>query len=137
MTVFVDTSALYAGLAEDDDDHTAAASVWSRLIEAGTPIRTHSSVLIETTALVERRLGIDAVRDLHHILVPAMSVRWVDAALHHTAMTALLAAGRRDVSLVDWISFEMMHEEHVTDAFAFDADFEAQGFRLVSAGGGL
>jgi predicted nucleic acid-binding protein len=134
VTVFVDTSALYAGLDADDDAHGAAVATWTELVEDGTPLRTHHGVLVETTALVQRRLGMAAVRDLHHALVPTLSVRWIDAVLHRTAMTALLAAGRRDLSLVDWTSFEMMREERLSDAFAFDADFTAQGFHLVSKG---
>jgi predicted nucleic acid-binding protein len=134
VTVFVDTSALYAGLDADDDTHGAAVAIWTELVETRAPLRTHHGVLVETTALVQRRLGMAAVRDLHHTLVPTLSVRWIDAALHRTAMTGLLAAGRRDLSLVDWTSFEMMREEGLTEAFAFDTDFTAQGFHLVSSG---
>ena len=35
---------------------------------------------------------------------------------------------RRDVSLVDWTSFELMRELGVVQAFAFDDDFASQGF---------
>lgn len=131
MTVLVDTSALYAGLAVDDANHPAAAAAWTALFEARTPLRTHSYVLVETVALVQRRLGVDAVADLHHRLVPQLSVRPVDAGLHDSAMTALLAAARRPVSLVDWVSFVMMRQESIEEAFTFDGDFADQGFRVL------
>jgi predicted nucleic acid-binding protein len=57
-----------------------------------------------------------------------LTVRWVDADLHGRAVSALLAADRREVSLVDWTSFEMMRSRGVEAAFAYDDDFGAQGF---------
>ncbi len=45
---------------------------------------------------------------------------------------SLPPAGAR-LSLVDWTSFEMMRDEHLTDAFAFDRHFAEQGFVLRPA----
>lgn len=55
-------------------------------------------------------------------------VTWIDESLHTRAVTAMLAAGRRDVSLVDWTSFELMRQRGVDHAFAFDVDLDDQGF---------
>jgi uncharacterized protein len=48
-------------------------------------------------------------------------------------VSAMLAAGQRDVSLVDWTSFELMRRLGVNTAFAFDDDFAEQGFDLLPA----
>lgn len=40
MTVFVDTSALYAVLDRDDSNHAAAAAVWRRLVTDGADLLT-------------------------------------------------------------------------------------------------
>ncbi|MDQ6909249.1 MAG: hypothetical protein M3Z84_00445, partial [Actinomycetota bacterium] len=56
----------------------------------------------------------------------------IDLAFRRVAVGSLLAAGRRDVSLVDWVSFELMRRLKITRAFAFDPDFEAQGLRTVT-----
>ena len=56
---------------------------------------------------------------------------FVDEDLHRAAVTALLAGVRRRVSLVDWVSFELMRRRRIERAFAFDRDFERQGFEAV------
>lgn len=55
MRVFVDTSALYALLDEDDANHARAAKAFAEL--QGSELTTHAYVLVETLALVSRRLG--------------------------------------------------------------------------------
>jgi len=80
---------------------------------------------------VQRRLGPEATRDLIHGLLAPLRVVWVDEALHGAGVTALLAAARRGISLVDWISFEVMRRESVEVAFAFDRDFITAGFETV------
>ena len=135
--VFVDTSALYAALDATDANGPTAAPIWARLlndVEVGTiELFTHSSVIVESVALVQRRLGMAATRVLLDDFVRSMTVVWIDAELHARATTALLAANRRDVSLVDWTSFEVMRERTMDVAFAFDEDFAKQGFTLLAA----
>lgn len=91
----------------------------------------HSYVVVETTALLQSRHGMGAVRTLHRDVLPTLGVRFPEPELHARAATALMAADRRGVSLVDWVSFEMMRDERITDAFAFDDDFAEQGFHLL------
>lgn len=130
--VFVDTSALYAALDRDDEHHVDAAATWRLLLDhmaEGLACRTHTGVIIELSALVQRRLGVPALRTLHHEVLPILDVVWVGESLHQRAVSALLAADRRDISLVDWTSFEVMRDGGITHVFAFDQDFEAQGFK--------
>jgi predicted nucleic acid-binding protein len=133
VSTFVDSSGIYALLDSDAVEHMAAAEEWNRLADQGTRLRTHSYVLIETAAIVQRRIGMEAAATLHQDVVPLLSVRFVDRELHRQATTALLAAARRKVSLVDWTSFAVMREEHLTDVFAFDGHFAEQGFTLRPA----
>jgi uncharacterized protein len=130
--VFVDTSALYAVLASDDPDHIVATSRWHALLDQvrldPTLAVTHSAVVTEVAALVQRRLGMAAVRDLFDVMLPTLEIESIDERTHGLAVAALLAAGRRQISLVDWTSFTVMRERSITHAFAFDDDFESQGF---------
>jgi len=132
MTVFVDTSALYAVLDRDDANHRDAAVAFPDLL-GHDRLLTHSYVAVEASALVQRRLGIEAVRALHDDVLPALELTWVDEPLHRAGVAAMLAGGKRDVSLVDWTSFELMRRRGVSTAFAFDDDFTRQGFTLVPA----
>lgn len=61
---------------------------------------------METYALVQRRLGMDAVRVLDRDMGAIVETLWIDPDIHRTAVGALLAAGRRDLSLADCASFE-------------------------------
>lgn len=131
--VFVDTSALYAALDANDDQHAAAAIGWEQLLDGleygELAAVTHSSIIVETAALVQRRLGMTAVRTLLDDVLPLFDVIWVDAELHAQATTALLAANHRQISLVDWTSFAVMRERAIDEVFAFDDDFVERGFQ--------
>lgn len=131
MTTFVDTSAIYAILDADDEFHDRARRSWAELLSNGATLLTTSYVLVETFALVQARLGMDAVRGLSDHLLPAIRTIEVTLDDHDGAVQALLAASRRDLSLVDCTSFLVMRRLGVRSAFTFDADFGAQGFESV------
>jgi predicted nucleic acid-binding protein len=131
VTVFVDTSALYALLDESDSRHAEAASVLASL--RGTDLVTHAYILVETLAVVGRRLGWGAVTRLIDSLLPILDVRPVDEELHRVALAAYRESGSNRVSLVDRTSFALMRREQLTTAFAFDDDFDREGFGLATA----
>ncbi len=131
--VFVDTSALYAVLDRDDRHHEEAVAIWGRLVEEARPLTTHSYVLVEAFALMQRRLGPVAAKALQNDVLPLLDVIWVDEELHRAATEALLASASRTVSLVDWASFAAMRDRDLRVAFAFDNDFAAQGFDTLDA----
>jgi predicted nucleic acid-binding protein len=132
LTVFVDTSALYAALDADDANHTKAVEAF-RDLAPREPLVTHSYVLVESGALVQRRLGMEAVRALFDDLSALVEVVWVDEPLHRSALAAMIATGHQDVSLVDWTSFEVMRERGIGRALAFDDHFATQGFELAGS----
>jgi len=87
-------------------------------------------VLVETFALVQARLGMDAVRTLADDLLPVVRTVTVTMEDHRGAVQALLAADRRDLSLVDCSSFVVMRRLGLRSAFTFDEDFRRQGFEV-------
>jgi uncharacterized protein len=126
VTVFADTSALFALLDRDDRFHGPARATFASL--KGEEIVTHSYVLVELIALTQRRLGAEAVRRLSQDFLPVLNIVWIDEATHASGLAALLAALPTDVSLVDFVSFQLMRERGIERAFAFDDDFGAAGF---------
>lgn len=133
MTVFVDTSALYALLVRTEVVHPSATGIFQELVTREVRLVTTNYVLLESTALLQRRIGLTAVRDLHQVLVPWLGVRWVTEPVHDRAMHRLVQMDRRRVSLVDCTSFVVMESEGLSDAFAFDDDFVEAGFHLWAA----
>jgi uncharacterized protein len=129
--VFIDTSALYAVLDRDDENHRSAAKTWERLLTSAVPLLTHNYVLIETAALVQHRLGVAALRAVHESMAPVIRIEWIQESQHRIAMEMVITAARRKLSLVDCASFVLMREHGVSDVFCFDAHFNEQGFRVV------
>ena len=131
MSAFADTSALYALLVGSEAGHEQVAAAFEDLLASGRPLITTNYVLLETTALLQRRIGLAAVRDLSERIVPVLTLRWISEALHHRALTRLVRADRRGLSLVDCTSFETMEREGLREVLALDADFADMGFRLL------
>jgi len=130
VTIFVDTSALYALLDEDDRNHRKAADLWAATVPTAY-LATHAYVVIETSALVQRRLGMGAVGQLHDGLLAAVETAPIDLTTHHVAVTRWLGSGVRHLSLVDVTSFVFMSQAGIDRALAFDDDFIDAGFELV------
>lgn len=128
----MDTSAFYAVLDADDEEHPAARQAWQHLIEKGHPLPTSNYVLVETLALLQSRLGMQAVREFDDAVYPLLRVLWVDEETNRQAVSAVLATGRRRLSLVDCSSFVLMRRHGLDTAFAFDDHFPEQGFDIVS-----
>ena len=61
-------------------------------------------------------------------LLRRVRIVWITEDLHDQARTAFLRESRRGLSLVDCLSFSVMRAERIRHAFAFDPDFDEQGF---------
>lgn len=126
---FVDTSALYALLDRDDEEHERASNAFAA--QRDQELITHNYVVVEAVALAQARLGMTPTRELLDGLLAVVAVQWVTPQLHANAVAALLASGSRQVSLVDRVSFAFMRDRDLDRAFAFDRRFRREGFALV------
>jgi predicted nucleic acid-binding protein len=134
MAIFIDTSAIYALLDAGDCNHDHAKTTWAGWLDHPPMLVCSNYVLLESIVLVQRRLGITVVRRFQEELAPLFHVHWVNHDLHSIAIGVLLAAGRRNLSLVDCTSFELMRRLGIRTAFAFDRHFAEQGFDLLPGG---
>lgn len=131
MTTFVDTSALLAVLDADDQNHSPANQTWEELVSQEEVLICTNYILVESFALVQHRLGMDAVRTLQEDILPLVNVEWMDSQTHNSSVMALLVADRRRLSLVDCASFVTMHRLALSTAFTFDHHFEELGFEII------
>ncbi len=115
-TVFVDTSGFYAALNADDPFHRRARELLLRAEESW--------------ALIQARLGWEAVEAWLRAVLPRCEIVWVDEPLHQLGAARCRQAGERRLSLTDCVSFEVMHREHVREAVADDEHLAAEGFAL-------
>jgi predicted nucleic acid-binding protein len=131
VIVFADTSGLFAFLVRDDFMHGRARSIFQSFAKSDTRLLTSSYLLVETTALLQRRVGIDAVHEFNFTLLPLLDVVWVDEYWHERAINRLITSGHKKLSLVDFLSFVIMESRNIRTAFSFDTHFEKNGFLLA------
>jgi predicted nucleic acid-binding protein len=131
MMIFIDTSALYALMDADDRNHERARDAWAQWLDQPIQFLTSNYVLLESLALIQHRLGIQAARQFDEELMPVLRVHWIDAELHATALKMVLAIGQRDLSLVDCTNIELMRRLGHRMIFAFDRHYPEQGLTQV------
>lgn len=130
--IFLDTSAIFALSDRTDLNHAVAIAAFRRLLDEGEEILTHSYVLVESTALLQRRLGIESALGFLDDS-KGFEVHWMNSQDHEQAVELLAERKRRGLSLMDCASFLVMRRHQVNVALAFDTDFEAEGFALYRA----
>ncbi|MFP4668759.1 MAG: type II toxin-antitoxin system VapC family toxin [Desulfobacterales bacterium] len=131
MKVFADTSALFALLVKNDFMHIKARESFKYLARQNAGLVTSSFVLVETTALLQRRIGLEPVNDFNRKIFPLLEIVWADDKWYAKAIQRLLAQNNRNVSLVDCLGFEIMEAFQIEYAFAFDSHFEENGFTIA------
>jgi uncharacterized protein len=131
MNIFVDTSAFLAFLNENDLYHKQAKLAWTGILSSESALFSSNYVILETTALLQNRFGIEAVRLFEDNILPVIELIWVDEAIHKIGMDILMAMNRRNLSLVDCTSFEIIRQAKLEQVFTFDLHFSEQGFIAV------
>ena len=131
MSVFADTSGFYAWLVRSETAHKRVAAAFEDVLRRGRPVWTTSFVVVETMALLQHRVGLEAARGFDEDVLPAIRVQWMDDALYRQGADCLWRANRRQLSLVDCVSFAFMKQQGLTTAIALDPHFEDAGFDLL------
>jgi uncharacterized protein len=131
--VFVDTSFLVAAINPRDDRHDDAVALMPALDSGG--LLTTNHVVGESWTLAGRRYGRHMAVGLIQALRgnPRYSILHARPEIEDRAFDWLLRHDEREYSFVDAVSFEVMREHGIEEALAFDADFEAAGFRTLRA----
>lgn len=128
MKIFFDTSAFYALTSSSDDFHNEAKKIYRRIIDE--ELYTSSYVLVETIALIQKRLGFDVLKSFLKVIEEFFTIIWVDENLHNEGLRVLMRKRKKELSLVDCVSFSILRSQKMK-VFAFDEDFKKEGFQLV------
>ena len=131
MSIFVDTSVFLAVLAEGDNNNKIAAETLATLVENGEQLITTNYILVESYALIQRRMGMIAIRDFQNQILPSLTLVWINAEEHQQATQQFLSENRRNLSFVDCSSFDMIQKSKVDKVFTFDSHFAEQGFEVI------
>ena len=84
--VLVDTSAFFALCSATDLCHTRASFAYERLIDREQELWTTSYTLVETVALLHRRLGFEVVSEFSEWRRRVnLKVLWIDSGMHEEA----------------------------------------------------
>jgi uncharacterized protein len=132
VSILVDTSAFIAFLDRDDPSHAACREAWTRAAAEAEGLVTTDYIVLETVAVSQRRWGFEAVRTIVDEYLPLVEVEEVSADDRNAALAALLAAGRRQLSLTDLASFGVMRRRGIRHYLGVDPHFAEQGFESMT-----
>ena len=130
--ILLDTSAVVALATDNDPEHNLAIAHMERAGRDGEELLVHSYIVVETVAVLQRRLG-NAAALAFLDEVPRFVLHWITPEDHAEAVGLFVQRNRRGLSLVDCASFVVMRRYGITHALAFDADFEREGFALYGS----
>jgi predicted nucleic acid-binding protein len=114
----------------DDPFHSLARALSERAERERWQLVTTNYAVHETWALVQHRLGWNAVEDFLEVMLPLCRVEYVDELLHAKAAQRCRQSRRRKLSLTDCLSFEVMQRLQLTEAIAQDEHFLEHGFQV-------
>lgn len=132
--VFVDSGAWVAISVVRDDHHHDAAATFRRLLRQPCTLTTTNLVVGESYALIQRAGGHATAMRFLQILRQTSRVRKVYSVtqLEDQAELILGRYADQDFSFVDAVSFAVMRQHGITEAFAFDHHFLTAGFTLLT-----
>ena len=130
--IFVDTGAWIALAVEDDAHHEEAVQAYPDLLRKYRLLTTNL-VVAETYILLRREAGHQAAIEFLERLAASPRIRKIYSTpeLEREAEEILRRYRDQDFSYTDAVSFALMQQEGIREAFAFDAHFHTMGFLLI------
>jgi predicted nucleic acid-binding protein len=128
--VFVDTAGFLALWDTTDEHHPAALRLQQELIRKRRHFLTTEYVADETITLLLVRHSHRAAMDFLDTIErsEALRLEWIDPARFHAAGIWFRRHGDKQWSFTDCVSFAVMQELRIRDAFTTDHHFRQAGF---------
>ena len=130
--IFIDTSAFLARYLSRDEHHPQAQQAFDRLARERRPVATTSHVLDETITLLGRWAGHTFAAERARSILASRILR----ILRPTKDDEIAALGEferfadQHISYTDALSFVLMRQNGIREAFAYDRHFSLAGFPL-------
>ncbi len=129
--VLMDTSAFFALCSSTDLFHDRARMAYERLVDREQELWTTSYTLVETVALLHRRLGFAVVSVFSEWATRAnLQVLYIDRQVHAATWERYTVEEGRGLSFVDWTTV-VVSREMDAPVFTFDQGFANQGIPVV------
>ncbi len=128
--LFVDTGAWIAINDRSDEHHASAVSFYRGLLQERRLLVTTNLVIAEAYVAIRRAGGYQpAIRFLDSIRQSSRLTKvYSDAVLEAEADKLLRQYTDQDFSLTDAVSFVVMRQRGISEAFTFDGHFATVGF---------
>ncbi len=128
--VFLDTSGLIAVTNLDDQWHSLADAVWRDLVRTATPLLTTSLILIEMADGLSRIRQRSLAIELYDRLRSSSLVEIVPVTepMEAAAWNLFRQSHDKEWGMTDCVSFVVMREGNMQQAFPSDHHFEQAGF---------
>ena len=128
--VFMDTAGFLALWDAGDEHHSAALRLQQELVRKGRHFLTTEYVADETITLLLARHSRLAATDFLDTIESSEALRleWIDPARFHAGARWFRKHGDKRWSFTDCISFVVMRELRIRDAFTTDHHFRQAGF---------
>ena len=131
--IFIDTSGFYSLLVKKDDRHELAKNVLREAADVRRRFVTTDYVIDETATLLKaRRFGYLLVQFFEIILTTkACRIEWTDRERVFTTQKFFLKHQDHDWSFTDCLSFCVMNELKLSEAFTKDIHFRDAGYNVL------
>lgn len=128
--VFMDSAGFLALWDAGDEHHAAALRLQQELIGKRRRFVTSEYVVDETVTLLLVRHSHAAAVDFLDTIErsEALRLEWIGPERFHAAATLFRRHADKDWSFTDCVSFHVMHEMRIRDAFTTDHHFKQAGF---------
>jgi predicted nucleic acid-binding protein len=131
--LFVDAGAWIALANRKDDHHAAAVEAYPRLLKSYRHLVTTNLVIAETCVNIRKYMGHAAAMTFLENLAqsPRILRIYSDVALEVEAQRILCQYADQDFSYTDAVSFTLMRQRSINEAFTFDKHFATVGFTML------
>jgi uncharacterized protein len=129
--IFVDASAWIALFDKSDQYRPRAAAYWQQLQRERRAFITSDYVMNEAYTLIRRgRSGLPMAIALHNLIASShlIEVVPVDSLLRAEGWALFVRYDDKVLSFTDCVSFALMRQRGLFEAFTFDDDFTRAGF---------